>query len=520
MQRRSRGVLLLLAAFIVVGCTDTQSSGTRNLTPTAPSLFASPYPDIDQEIIALFPTGLETATGTRWVNVTNKLAAGDHVTAEKMFWELVNWMIQKSSRLDDPAGPLTALGGLNKLIGDMYAVVFPGQPRPGATGLNGDATLGLVLPNEATTIVTPTHHAGVAFEAGSVAQPTLIVIDQTPESFGQHCAGPLSTSLCQYPLFYRFEEFPHVRLLKGARVGVCHVNTGSFAPPEGIHDRFRLAHEAPEIPSPEGTIVDGIEILKLISVADFMVCTDVSYQIASTSGNPFIRGGLAAMNGVLSAARWVFTPKTAYAIDGGGGGFAFDFSHFNVVDPIPTPSIDFETFPGGASTSPSCDAPCDLSTQYANLGATFDFIPALTGDPLGHASMYLNSWTGPSTHTATNAANTDGGGFFTGTLIMRFSNATSVTFTLRENNTSATVPVNAFGTTFEGPPPPIPGSQITRTVTGAALPAGCTSVCFREERITVTNASGISRIDLPGGAFQLLVDDITIVSPPPPPPVP
>ena len=517
MHCRTRAAFLLLTAVAVVGCTDTDSSGTRNMVPTAPSLFASPYPDIDQQILALFPTGLETAAGTRWVNVTNKLAAGDQPGAEKMFWELVDWMIKKSGRLDDPVGPLTALGGLNKLIGDMYAVVFPGRPRPGTTGLNGDATLGLVLPGEATTIVTPTHHAGVAFVAGSVGEPTLIVIDQNPAGFGDRCSGQLSTTLCQYPLFYRFEQFPHVRLLKPARFGVCHVNTGPFAPPEGIHDRFRLAHDAPEVASPGGTIVEGIEILPLVSVADFMTCTDVSYQVGSASRNPLIRGELAALNGIRAAARWLFVPKLAYAIDQGGGGEGLEFSNFNVVDPIRPPTIDFETLPGGGSTSPSCDAPCDLSTQYANLGATFDFVPSLTNQALGHASMYLNSWTGPSTHTATNAANTDGGGFFTGTLIMRFSNATSVTFTLRENNTSSTVPVNAFGTTFEGPPPPIPGSQITRTVTDAALPKGCTTVCFREETITVTNPGGISRIDLPGGAYQLLVDDIRIVSPPAPP---
>ena len=519
MHCRTRAAFLLLAAVAVVGCTDTDSSGTRNMVPTAPSRFASPYPDIDGEILALFPTGLETAAGTRWVNVTSKLTAGDHVTAEKMFWDLVDWMLKKSGRLLDPSGPVTSLQALNKLVGDMYAIVFPGLPRPSAT-LNGDATIGLVVPGSDAIIVTPTHRAGVAILAGSVSQPTLVTIDQNPTGFGTHCAGPLSTTLCQYPLFYRIEEFPHVRLLKPARFAVCHVNEGPFAPPEGIHDRFRLAHDAPEIPSPAGTIVEGIEILKLVDVSDFMVCTDVSYQVASASRNPFVRGSVAAVNGVLGALKWAFTPQRAYAIDRGGGGEAFDFSNFNVVDPIRPPSIDFETFPGGGSTSPSCDAPCDLSTQYANLGATFDFVPALTGDPLGHASIYLNSWTGPSTHTATNAANTDGGGFFTGTLIMRFSNATSVSFLLRMNNTSGPVPINGFGTSIEGPPPVIPPSQITRTVTGAALPAGCSTVCFREELITVTNDGGISRIELPGGAFQLLVDDIRIVSPPAPPPVP
>jgi len=57
MHCRTRAVFLLMAAVAVVGCTGTDSSGTRNMVPTGPSLFASPYPDIDAQIIALFPSG-------------------------------------------------------------------------------------------------------------------------------------------------------------------------------------------------------------------------------------------------------------------------------------------------------------------------------------------------------------------------------------------------------------------------------------------------------------------------------
>ena len=517
MHRRTRGVLALLAAAAVVGCTDSDSSGSRHLLPTAPSRFASPYPSIDNEILALFPTGLETAAGTRWVNVTNKLAAGDHATAEQMFWDLSDWMLKKSGRLLDPSGPLTSLQALNQLIGDMYAIVFPGQPRPSPT-LNGDATIGLIFPNAPATIVTPTHRAGIAVQAGSVAQPTLVVIDQNPQGFGTHCAGPLQTTLCQYPLFYRIEEFPHVTLLKPGRAGVCHVNTGPFAPLEGIHDRFRLAHDAPEVLSPNGIRVEGVEILKLVDVSDFMVCTDVSYTVGARTGNRFLDNGLAAVNGALTEIKDFFTPKSAYAIDRGGGGEFSDFSNFNVVDPVRPPSIDFETFPGGGSTSPSCDVPCDLSTQYANQGVTFDFIPTIGNEAIGHASIVLTTNTpdGTPTHVALNAANTgEGGGFLDGTIVMRVNSPTTVTFVLRVNDSAPAVPITAFGPApIEGPPPQIPESQITRTKT--ALYSSCADCTqFRQETITITNATGISRIELAGGIYLLMVDDMTLVMPPP-----
>jgi len=517
MHRRTRIVLALFAAALVGGCTGDSSSGNRSFVPTAPSRVTSGFPSIDLQIATLFPTGLETAAGVQWRNVTTKLSAGDRVTGEKMFWDLVDWMLKKSGRLIDPAGPVTSLQALNQLVGDMYAVVFPGSVRPNPT-LNGDATIGLIFPGAASTIVTPTHRAGIAVQAGSVAQPTLVVIDQNPQGFGSHCAGPLQTSLCQYPMFYRIEEFPHVRLLKPGRAAVCHVNPGTFAPPEGIHDRFRLAHDAPEVLSPNGIRVDGVEILKLVDVSDFMVCTDVEYTvIGARTGNKFLDNGLAAVNGALTEIKDFFTPKSAYAIDRGGGGEFSDFSNFNVVDPVRPPTIDFETFPGGGSTSPSCDAPCDLSTQYANLGVTFDFVPTIGNESIGHASLgaSTNDPLGTPTHQVVNAANTgEGGGYLDGTIIMRYTNATSVTFVLRVNNSAPPVPITAYGPLpVEGEPAQIPAGQITRS---DAVVYGCSDcVKFRQETITVTNASGISRIELAGGIYLLLVDDMTIVAPPP-----
>src|SRR5436190_10377379 len=116
MHRRIRGVLALLAAAVVGSCTGDSSSGTRSFVPTAPNRVTSGFPDIDLQIATLFPTGLETAAGVQWRNVTTKLSAGDHVTAEKMFWDLVDWTLKKSGRLIDPSGPVTSLQALNQLV--------------------------------------------------------------------------------------------------------------------------------------------------------------------------------------------------------------------------------------------------------------------------------------------------------------------------------------------------------------------------------------------------------------------
>jgi hypothetical protein len=508
MHCRTRAVFLLLAAVAVVGCTGTDSSGTRNMVPTGPSLFASPYPDIDAQIIALFPTGLETAAGTRWVNVTSKLASGDHVNAEKMFWDLVDWMLKKSERLDDPSGPLTSLGALNKLIGDMYAVVFPGQPRPGATGLNGDATIGLVLPNAPALIVTPTHQAGIALLAGSVAVPTLVVIDQNPTIFGGACSGPLPTGLCQYPQFYRFQEFPHAHLLKPARFAICPVTVGDTRePPFGVDNRLRIAHEAPEVPSPDGTLVDGIEILKLVDVHDFMDCEKSSYVIPpggiGAARNPMVRGGMFLVNRMFAAAKWVVTPKNAYAIDQGGGGEGLDFSNFNPVDPVARVAsfIDFESFGEGGP-------PSTISDEFENLGATFDFIPT-EGESQGFVSLVQNSINSEGVGTNHQIQRPLESG--SGSIVMNLSNARIVSFTVRVLNSAPAVQFTAFGPNNTA----IPSSQITHsmanTFTRSTCEGGC-PVTYREETITVSNTGGVVQINVASGAL-VFIDDIHITRP-------
>jgi hypothetical protein len=232
----------------------------------------------------------------------------------------------------------------------MYVFSGPGTSPP--TYFTGaDAVVGFVTPGAAATVVTPTRHAGVAFEAGSVAENTIVVVSQNNSAdFTPNCTGPLDTLLCQYPQFYTFEEFPHTRLLKGAKFSVCHINGGTNRAPletateHNIHVRFQLAHDKPANPAdytPGSTIRDqngeSIEILPLIT-QNFVFCDNVTY---TPEPPPVITQALTRMGRALAS---LLTPKSAYAIDQGGGGVSFFFSNFNDVDPVGQPDRAVQSF--------------------------------------------------------------------------------------------------------------------------------------------------------------------------------
>src|ERR1700730_10450059 len=173
----------------------------------------------------------------------------------------------------------------------MYFYGGPSTVPPPFTP-GADAVVGVVTPNAPATIVTPTLHAGVQLEAGSVAENTIVVVTQNPTPFPANCSGPLQTKLCQYPQFYTFDQFPHKRLLKPAKFNVCHVNSGEQRRPLADHDRFRLAHAKPADPAdytPGSTIRDqngeSIEILPLIAQT-FSTCVGNFYASSAVLGGP------------------------------------------------------------------------------------------------------------------------------------------------------------------------------------------------------------------------------------------
>jgi hypothetical protein len=388
---------LLVTPFLLLfalACSDNPAA-SKLAAPRGASREVFPTGSLDDEImriLALLPKGLETAATTRWGNIKAKYALGlsdpqQMAVARQMLFELSAWVKMKAPNMDAPPAGESRGAAASRAVLYMSLYVFNGLPHPLPPGYfsGADAVVGLVTPGAAATVVTPSAHAGVAFEAGSVAENTIVLISQNLSGeFTPNCTGPLHTLLCQYPQFYTFEEFPHTRLLKGAKFSVCHINGGSNRAPlgEGIHDRFRLAHDKPANPAdytPGSTIRDqngeSIEILPLISQT-FTHCNDVEY---TPEAPPEEIGLLSRMGRALAS---LMTPKSAYAIDQGGGGVSFFFSNFNDVDSVGRPDRAVQSFtavPLCGDCSIQVGTVMVLNYTIANIGfaATGDGVPGL-----------------------------------------------------------------------------------------------------------------------------------------------
>jgi hypothetical protein len=383
------GLLCLLTA---AACSDNPTAVTQpgSVRPDV----VVPTETLDQsvgELLALFPKGVGNAATTRWTNVKRKYAAGltdpsQMKVAKQMLFELSDWVSKKTPEMDTPPNNETksAAAARAVLYMSMYVYSGPGtSPPPFAPA--ADAVVGIVTPGAGATIVTPTTHAGVQFEAGSVEENTVVVVTQNLTPFPANCSGPLQTKLCQYPQFYTFEQFPHKRLLKAAKFAVCHVNSGEERSPLADHDRFRLAHSKPASSAdytPGSTIRDqngeSIEILPLVSQT-FSTCEETHYHSAMGPGGNRITKFLSRL---AQRIQKTVTPRTAYAIDVGLGGLGFDMSPFNVVDPIGTPDRAVQSLTAaavceGEDCSLRPGRQVGINYTVSNIGtATGDSVPA------------------------------------------------------------------------------------------------------------------------------------------------
>ena len=350
-QVRLAAVLAIVA--VVASCNDSTTAPTRNapeanfsVTPTTP--ISQAVTDLIQQI---YTGGPRTEVSKRWAKITDKIEAARKKPKDeakqadvgrKMLADLVKWIQSHTSDVTPPSGE-TGEHVVARLVLYMsvYAYGDPAAPLPPVPPIGSDAVVTVVDPASTTTVKTPEEQAGISLPQGAVGEPTVLVIYEDAGAGWARCSGPLNTTLCQYPHFYHFDIYPHVRLNTLARVGVCHVLSGPNAPlRDAEHDgRLRVAHDAPADPAdntPNARRVDGIEILPLANISDFLMCnhTDVASTRANVhSGNSLADRGWRALDNLASAAKWLVVPKTAYAIDQGGGGFTLDFSTFEVVDP-------------------------------------------------------------------------------------------------------------------------------------------------------------------------------------------
>ena len=343
---RASAVSLLLALGIFAACSDSRDAGVISGPRTANIEAADLGTEIDGLIQQLYTGGHRTSVAARWENV--KRQSMRNLSGRTQHVRLVQW-------IQDNAKHITPAGGEDQehaaarlaLLTSLYLYGGPDTEVPEVTPQT-DVTLEIVQPTETDTAVTPSEQAAVIMPEGAVDEPTVIVIHRVEEHFAENCSGPLPTTLCQYPQFYKFDVFPDVPLNKPATVAVCHVNHGEHRTPLAEHDRFRVAHEAPTDPAgrhPDGVIVEGIEILPLVSVGTLVECEDNDYPpVASLSPDA------GPMERLASRARWgigyvanaigrALTPRSLYAIDRGGGGELFLFSHFGTVDPQSRPDV-------------------------------------------------------------------------------------------------------------------------------------------------------------------------------------
>lgn len=518
MRRRILAALAVAAAVTVTACSDTTDPGgaRRIRPPSGIHATASLDDEIQSMIVALFPQGLETAAGTRWEGITYRLSTGDVAGARSKYFELAQWVMAKAPQMVQPAtGTRQSAAGQLVLYMSLYVFGGPSTPLPVLGG--DDIAIGFITPDAGGTVITPSLRAAVAVPPGAVDQLTTVIVWQPappPGGYG-YCDGPLPTTLCQYPYFYRFEPFPYQILNQPARFGVCHVTQGEDAPTPSIHDRFRLAHQYPSDPSytpiAGSQHVDGIEILPLTSVSDLLDCHPT--QTGMLNGSPLLQRGWLALSGAARSVGNIFLPRVASAIDLGGGGSSEAFSDFNVVDPTPSTFIDFETYNGGPS-SPACDAGCALTTAYSSQGVSFGYFvvgQTYDGIPPVWLSSSINTPTNTPTFALTPPPNPPetGGGYPSGTFtISAPTTTTELRFVMRVNNdVGTTLPLVIRA--YDANNAPIAAGQIARASHGTYT-IGTGTVVYRQDGITITNPGGISRVEIDMLGWLGLVDDLAL----------
>jgi hypothetical protein len=332
-----------LVLFGAVACAGDDP--TRAVAPTAgatdPRLaLAQPAePGIPALLASLLPTGLETAAIARWDAVRARVDAGQPGVARTMLAEMLTWLDQKQAEVGTLT-PAICDGALCETVAStgkkvrllMQAYVY-GLPAP-SLPVGADFGGALILPDgtDPLPIVTLDELAGVDLKPGSVNVPTLVTVVENQSPYGL-CAGPMTTTLCQLPRYYKFDASPHVALNVPAAFAVCHTKPAGLPwATSDLDERLLLAHDLPADPAnytPGAVQFEGIEMLPYTTVA-FLHCEEHT-AAAYAPASPLVRGGRA----LLAALGSVFTPRAAWAIDLGGGGQSKFFSNFGVVDPAP-----------------------------------------------------------------------------------------------------------------------------------------------------------------------------------------
>ncbi|HEY7471913.1 MAG TPA: hypothetical protein VIE68_06150 [Gemmatimonadota bacterium] len=326
-RRRSLAPALFAVLAALAGCSSDGGG------PTPPD--GSVVPAAIQALIdELFPSGnLNDSATTQVEDVLESADAGQTAVAQSRFFDFVAFSGTQAAAgtLLDPNGsspPTTeaALSTLVDAVADEAGLPVPSIPGAAFTDDGAAAT----LDGSGGTVVTGNRDAGLFLPPGALPGKTLITIERIPETGDpEDHDGPLSTSLNQYPRFYRIETFPPVAALAQAGVvGVCILDPPDpFAPAPDVAARLRIAHPDPDDPQ-------SIEILPLADAA-FLDC-----------------GGGSASLSPASPGRL--------------GGAITSFSPFAAVDPAGSPPVITHVVPNPIHASADGGSETPFSTGFTD----------------------------------------------------------------------------------------------------------------------------------------------------------
>jgi hypothetical protein len=377
-------LVLALAAFVIVGCSD------QGQAPTAPTIgmpsvvgpSCPTAPQIRTQILKLFPlgNGLIIAQAT-FEAIVLKMKAGKTADAQKLATNLIAFT---ESQYD--AGKL--FGGTSPATQAKVAALesaltcFVGLTPPNAV----DVGVAVVSPTQTTptTLVTPAALAGIQVQPTDVQQPTLITVFATPDT--------LLTNLDKYPTNYQFTTSGG-QFATPVLTGIC-VNTDAAPDPA----RLRLAHNVPD-PNPT-----TIEILDFADPGPLgLNCSQLT--LLNDSRNLAVRSLQHLGRGIAQ----LFSPEPLSAAvvgNTGVGGKTKNLSTFGVVDPqvnvVAVSPTSLTGLPGSsvaAGDLPSVRVSTPLGKLFTNYPVTFGVVGSegsITGAAAltnGSGVATLASWT-------------------------------------------------------------------------------------------------------------------------------
>jgi len=356
---------LVASLLVLTSCTDSSIRPTAFLAPPGARYQLSQAGTLDAEIIALtqalLPPPLEANALSQWATIKERLVGGEIAAARSRLLTLDAFIQSSQGQMDPPPNNESIPTATARLILYMSLYVYngPNTPIPPQMGIGSDAKTEIVQPTIPALVQTPLKHAAVGLDAGSVTTPTIVVVTQNTTFFQSHCSGPFTTKYCQYPIFYEYHSFPHVKFEKPVRVAMCPVPPGGNygVLPGIVDDNLVRAHDKPINPAnytPGGFPVPGeaIEILPINPNFDpthpSIICAGTTYPQVALFHVPrrpegalenalefMARTGNRVANLIVDA----LTPESAYAIDSGIEHLTFDFSQFGIIDTTGRPDL-------------------------------------------------------------------------------------------------------------------------------------------------------------------------------------